>query len=1129
MILQFPSFDALELVIRSRMLDEAIYQAPVRVCEDPSGGVLIKYAGKIPRTTMRDLKDLGVANRRSFPRQAETRGLPHWYALQPVKRLLQAPQLEESTTVLFVLPETEQLAEITAEILRLGNDRQSFRVVEDGDRGRYTLLRVVAPPYYSLLRAFEERNGLSPRAFVERHSRVWVELGFEHPLSDRLEPSPGQWVFLDGRDTWWTVPEAPFRDIYEILTFRLPEGSTLLAEETFADKVDVAIRLAASSSQDMASLWVMKEDGHAQVQDLMVNSDNELIDQLSFAVASDGKRVVVRARNPARPPVMVLDAVPFRRHTQLPNLFVPCDKRLHPPLRRDVVQEVFKADPAKVIWAYPTEGDSFLAETVDDSAFMPMSEWVQYTLDRSINAIQAWMRSHQFDFESFTTDDSLPSPGKRKKIEKRSTTGPRSVGGELPEREEDDDVPSEVFEPEVVQPIQVKQTERPPNSQLQQQLAELEEEFVRLDEPIDGPRRRELWSLMGNLNANLEHRHDTTLCWSQALWYEEPEPLRCLQWLDAENQNLDAGVSFDLQRWLDEETGASHGIFVAFLYWTATQSSAPTLTPTQIARCLQTLQQWESTLPLRAAWLGWCALYQLSGKDVLALAKARDRLLARLHQHGMMPDFDMPTFLRVRGSSDSERFKKIRDRLKSFQERIELWIEDDLGCTNDYAGLIFAFAQARLGEGNIASEQTKKISERLKGKDPVHDWLCDAFSYRINNVIQGEGHRVNLSRELLTQLGDFENPTPELLEFYSTPSASRLGLYLINRLRERSRILRPQRGLNPFEKWHQSHDNDVASRLAELENIVDDGELRNTVLEIIAQNPPESKFHTIALIGSLDCAARLGSSFADSIIAMAKKAIQGFDNSDNDASSAFQQASILHRAIYVAAHFGDHSEVAAQIAHLIQLIPTLVKTYVKLPLKEGGKETAEAIETLIDLALRDMRKLGMREEMTSICTKIANELTQLPEPSALPVQVRPSRLKLSVASGWYCFDRHDLAVELVDGVRTELLETKMHAVQRRLLGRAYVETVAQAPIDECISRMEELFVKKSKHRKDFTDEMTTMRHFSVVQLELIEATVLALVSDEFSLDDESRRWLDEDEFMVRQRIHRDVQAAMNEV
>ena len=56
--------------------------------------------------------------------------------------------------------------------------------------------------------------------------------------------------------------------------------------------------------------------------------------------------------------------------------------------------------------------------------------------------------------------------------------------------------------------------------------------------------------------------------------------------------------------------------------------------------------------------------------------------------------------------------------------------------------------------------------------------------------------------------------------------------------------------------------------------------------------------------------------------------------------------------------------------------------------------------------------------------------------------------------------------------------------------------------------------------------MTTSSHFSLSQFDVVEALVLSLVSDDASLDAETRRWLDEDEFLVRRRIHNDMRQAM---
>jgi hypothetical protein len=58
------------------------------------------------------------------------------------------------------------------------------------------------------------------------------------------------------------------------------------------------------------------------------------------------------------------------------------------------------------------------------------------------------------------------------------------------------------------------------------------------------------------------------------------------------------------------------------------------------------------------------------------------------------------------------------------------------------------------------------------------------------------------------------------------------------------------------------------------------------------------------------------------------------------------------------------------------------------------------------------------------------------------------------------------------------------------------------------------------------DAYTTNSHYSLSSLDVIEAAILALVTDDFKVSPEARRWLDDDEFLVRRRIHRTMRAAM---
>ena len=129
--------------------------------------------------------------------------------------------------MLFELPDASHLPEVVGEMLRLSVDRQSFRWLKDDDTGSGpVLLRVVGPPYYTLLRAWDrEKTGRAQvRAYIEQTPNVWVEVGWSHSLVKTLAPKEGQTLLLRPPREWVFLADAPFRDIYEILDFKLPQA-----------------------------------------------------------------------------------------------------------------------------------------------------------------------------------------------------------------------------------------------------------------------------------------------------------------------------------------------------------------------------------------------------------------------------------------------------------------------------------------------------------------------------------------------------------------------------------------------------------------------------------------------------------------------------------------------------------------------------------------------------------------------------------------------------------------------------------------------------------------------------------------------------------------------------------------
>jgi hypothetical protein len=54
------------------------------------------------------------------------------------------------------------------------------------------------------------------------------------------------------------------------------------------------------------------------------------------------------------------------------------------------------------------------------------------------------------------------------------------------------------------------------------------------------------------------------------------------------------------------------------------------------------------------------------------------------------------------------------------------------------------------------------------------------------------------------------------------------------------------------------------------------------------------------------------------------------------------------------------------------------------------------------------------------------------------------------------------------------------------------------------------------------DTFTTLTHYSRNQIKVAEAAVLAVIADDFAAGRTVVFWRDEDEFLIRRRIHHDV-------
>ena len=204
MIFQFPDLETFRLAVTSAQVPAEVSAAPAEVAFDAAGRPSVRPTADLaPRPMLNAFKKLGVKQAKDHYAEL-TLTVDCWPQVLPVAKSASVPEITSTTPVLFEMP-ADEMPTLVTEMLRLGNDRQSFRTLAAvNGTGERVLLKVIGPPYYTLLRAIDKstQKGATVTAYVETAPRVWVELGFEHPMATRLKPANGQALLLRPERDW---------------------------------------------------------------------------------------------------------------------------------------------------------------------------------------------------------------------------------------------------------------------------------------------------------------------------------------------------------------------------------------------------------------------------------------------------------------------------------------------------------------------------------------------------------------------------------------------------------------------------------------------------------------------------------------------------------------------------------------------------------------------------------------------------------------------------------------------------------------------------------------------------------------------------------------------------------------
>jgi hypothetical protein len=1154
-IFSFPDLETLRIALTSGQVPPAVALAPAEVSFDAEGRPSVKVHAIPPRAMQNALKRMGVTVTKAHAGTPQEVG--SWPGILPVVKLPGTPELSPSAPVLFELP-AAQLPSFATEMLRLGNDRQSFRPLDpSGDaKDSRVLLRVIGPPYYTLLRALDHLNA-DVAAYVEKAPRVWVEVGCDHPLAAHLKVPEGRLLLLRPPRRWANLEDGPFHDIYEVLDFQLPSAPVDYEEGRLQGKLTVPLRLAPGNAAEVPEMWVVRENAVEVFDAFVRDADDRLMARLMFAVAENGDSgpaIVLRTRPSklAPPAVEIAGAAGFVPYKRLNNLFLPAGTRLQPTLRRDAVRQMLADDPAQVVWLTPLGNGRFVPETLPDEAFRPLQDWIDYVIDSERQALQSWVQATGFDFESFVCKDDAaaerpkPPPGPKPKTRKPGDRSADDADDELidqPEPTRGKKKPAKSADEEAFAPAEVA---APPN-ELKIRREELEKEFLAIDGPLEAPERLALWPKLAAVNAGLGDLAEASVCWLNGLWERDELPAEWLRaWLNAEAGKDGAAepTATAIDQELKRANATQHDArrLIAMLLLACARPPVPEWLRKRLPEVRNFLERNEPWVAVRAVWLAWHSVARVSG-DVLGLARVRDRLVERLLETGLNKERDVPRFVRFSGRADNDRLRGILERAHRLQTAARKWVHLETPAATSvngaYIDLMFAFGFASLGEVSAARDLVKSAESVLTQardsageRDEAHQLLLAGLRFRTEQAIDGKPHRGRLPAEWRDA---FNRYAERVANLPAGNDSRKIGPYIVERFQEQSWIMEPEENLNPYRSTTQKV-SDLNREVVTLAGMKDPAALASRIkkllFEQLAKPSPELKAGARAELAAdiLPLCPRIGADFTrqalDRITPLVEQGIDaaGKDKSDDQIHLPGILARLIERALVLAVNY-DAPELVKRFAGLFDRLLDV----------KSDDSLYKVINVAATRCIRSLRKNGMRDEIHALLVRMDAVLKGRTAKSGTAAAAAKSRVdvfcaRLQVAGAWMYLGDSEQALRTMDEVREYLFgnvpgkgDGPPHQDYSRL-ARAYVTAVSNGPIDFAMDRIEEMFRKLAKVANSFT----TSSHFSRLHLNVIEEVIAGVMQPESTLSETARRFLDDDEYLVRRRIHADMKRSLSQ-
>ncbi len=932
---------------------------------------------------------------------------------------------------------------------------------------------------------------------------VWIESGYYHPFEMLLQAPADRWLLLANNRKIITRPPV-FQPLVRHDSLELAESPTL-PDSLSVKPVAVGLQLKKLPPQAEPSLWCFRGDPLTVLQKMGNELDASILDELEFAIGETQSGIVllIRPYSGRRTPTLVLpDAVGMTPYARLPNLFIPVDCGVRPQIRRDLLRDTLTS-AEKLSWLAPLENGSYSFESIPQSAFRPLAEWVEYNAPFSYGRHILPVRNTIFDFPLFGVIESAKKDAEKVKVKKERDPNDE----EAPEQRRDIVVKKGVVPTRPPKPVPAldKLFENRNPSQARTTLAQHVQEYLNLEGALDSPERAELWPLLGLWSSLAGENTDCGIAMVNAIWFNDV-PTNRQQWSLLENhQKTTRDLIAEIDLILEKATPTLDEIRKV----ASVLCHPETIPPKDLKKRFHDLQafleKYENRLPIRGAWLAWATLASSNGRDLLTATRARDRLLNAILENGLHRDRDVPSFLQSEIYGDRQTVRGHNTILHMlYRETQHLRVPGSY--QEGIINLVFALGLSRLGETNEARALKTRMTWNRSEIDHVNTgyrWAIEAYGFRLEQSLErgttegmlSESHRKNL-KEL-------------------HPEARQIA----ERFIQASHYLEPFDTIDPFRNQRgglgslQGTLNDIPDQLFGQRKQKAAIEKVRQELETLHKTNAGKNARYAIIRTSFALAPRLGDSFASDAISWLTKHREAdrMQGRFFDINESVEIVKLYQQAIRLAVHFNRASRVKSLVDAIM------------IELKPFKEELAARLLGAIDPSLfRFLTRLKFQESAGDLLRGFeatilgAGTLDDLFGKRGFNRGVYyPALLRLS--AGWFVFNKEELALRLLALVRDELLEEGMSPDPRCALAADYVSALAYSPLNHAVQSFVDLL-----QNFDFAPGADIIR-LCLRLMRVLEGMVQALVSDQFVNDDRLKKYIDEEEYLTRRRIHADME------